>query len=162
MKKILWSQNENPTVPNTIIDTEGKIIKIGDLRGGSFELFDELLDYQKLCIDVFIENNLVIKRNVQKGVVPKTVGYFISSVFENKDDVGRLIPFMFYIESKDTEEIIKVLRAFSSKISRTLFVSDLENIKLHINRNRIKKKVKTIIGIIFIIITLYILWIKNC
>ncbi|WP_264521159.1 hypothetical protein [Flavobacterium sp. N1994] len=160
MKKILWAQNENSSIPNTIINTEGKIISIDDLNDGGFELFDELLDFQKSSIEIFKENNLIVKSSNQKGLISKSKGYFISSVFDNKDDFGRLMPFMFYIESKDVEEIIKVLEESSTKINRAIFRSDIKNIKDSINRKNIKKKAKIIIGVILIIIILYSLWIN--
>lgn len=162
MKKILWTQNEKSSIPSTIINSEGELISVNALRDGGFELFDELLDYQKSSIDLFVENNLVIKRNVQKGIIPKfhkTIGYFISSAYENKDDIGRLMPFMFFIQSKDVEEIVKNLEAFSAKINRKLFVSDVENIKKHIKKHKSKKKIKIIIGVVFLIIIFYKLWI---
>lgn len=159
MKKILWTQNEKPSIPNTIINSKGLIITVDALRDGGFELFDELFDYQESSIEVFTEKKLVIKKNLHKGIIPKTIGYFISSVYDNKDDVGRLMPFMFYIESKNVEEIIENLEVFSSKINRKLFVSDVESIRRYLNKHRIKKKVKTIIGVILLIIILYKLWI---
>lgn len=160
MKKILWAQNEKSSIPNTIINSEGDVISVDALRDGGFELFDELFDYQKSSIEIFSENNLVIKRNVQKRIISKTIGYFISSAYENKDDVGRLMPFMFYIESKKVEEIVENLEAFSSKIDRKIFLSDIDNIKKHIKTHRIKKKIKTIIGVVLATIILYKIWIK--
>jgi hypothetical protein len=157
MKKILWTQNEKSSIPSTIMNSEGEVISVDALRDGGFELFDELLDYQKSSIELFIENNLVIKRNVQKGIIPKTIGYFISSAYENTDDIERLMPFMFFIESKDVEEIVKNLEAFSAKINRKLFVSDVENIKKHIKKHRIKKKNKIIIGVVLVIIIIIII-----
>lgn len=158
MKKILWTQNEKSSIPNTIINSEGKVISVDALRDGGFELFDELFDYQKFSTEIFTKNNLVIKRNIKKGIISKTKGYFISSVYDNEDDIGRLMPFMFFIESKDVEEIVKNLEAFSAKINRKLFVSDVENIKKKIKRNRNKKKIKIIVGLVMVIILLYKLW----
>jgi hypothetical protein len=158
MKKILWAQNEKSSIANTIINSEGEVISVDALRDGGFELFDELFDYQKSSIEIFMENNLIIKRNIKKGIVSKTKGYFISSVYDNKDDVGRLMPFMFFIESKDGEEIIKNLEAFSAKINRKLLAYDVENIRINIKRQKIKKKIKTIVGIVLLIIILYKLW----
>lgn len=160
MKKILWTQTEKPSIPNTILNSDGEVITVDALRDGGFELFDELLDYQKSSIELFSENNLVIKINSQKGIISKkTIGYFISSVYDNEDDVGRLLPFMFYIESKDINEIVQNLETFSTKIHRKLFDSDIENIKHQIKINRIKKKIKIIIGVILLIIILCKLWV---
>jgi hypothetical protein len=160
MKKILWAQNEKSSIPNTIINSEGEVISVDALRDGGFELFDELFDYQKSSIEFFTENNLVIKINSQKGIISKkTIGYFISSVYDNEDDVGRLLPFMFYIESKDINEIVQNLETFSTKIHRKLFDSDIENIMHQIKINRIKKKIKIIIGVILLIIILCKLWV---
>lgn len=159
MKKILWTQTEKPSIPNTILNSDGEVITVDALRDGGFELFDELLDYQKSSIELFTENNLVIKINSQKGIISKkTIGYFISSAYDNKDDVGRLLPFMFYIESKDINEIVQNLETFSTKINRKLFDSDIVNIKYQIKKNRIKKKIEIIIGAILVIIILYKLW----
>lgn len=160
MKKILWTQTEKPSIPNTILNSDGEVITVDALRDGGFELFDELLDYQKSSIELFSENNLVIKINSQKGIISKkTIGYFISSVYDNEDDVGRLLPFMFYIESKDINEIVQNLETFSTKIHRKLFDSDIENIKHQIKINRIKKNIKIIIGVILLIIILCKLWV---
>jgi hypothetical protein len=159
MKKILWAQNEKPSIPNTIINSDGDVITVDAIRDGGFELFDELFDYQKSSTVFFTENNLVIKRNVQNGIISKTKGYFISSAYDNKDDVGRLMPYMFYIESKDVDEIVKNLKAFSDKIHRNLFDSDIKNIKEQINRHNLKKKIKKIIGVILLIICGYKLWV---
>ena len=159
MKK-MWTKTEKPSIPNTILNSDGEVITVDALRDGGFELFDELLDYQKSSIELFSENNLVIKINSQKGIISKkTIGYFISSVYDNEDDVGRLLPFMFYIESKDINEIVQNLETFSTKIHRKLFDSDIENIKHQIKINRIKKKIKIIIGVILLIIILCKLWV---
>lgn len=161
MKKILWTQNENPSIPNTIVNSEGNVISVDAVRDGGFELFDELLEYQKSGVDVLLKNNLVVKRNKQKGVTSETIGYFIKSVYDNKDNKGRLMPFMFYIESRDPKEVLEVLETCSTKLNRKLFNSDLHNIELVIKKNKFKKKIIVTIVIILMIIILFKIWIIN-
>lgn len=183
MIKILWTQNKNPSTPSSIINSEGKLISIDSSSVEGFDLFDKLLQYEKSCTQVFAGGNLVIKEYQKKvkGLLKKSeiIGCFISSVYTEKDDFGRLMPFMYYTDIVKSDEIILDLKNYSKKINKTMHENDINIIKIYIEKGvdgvndyypeegsnkknegrNFKKKTLVIVGTILIIL-IYILWIK--
>ena len=151
MKRLFWIQNENPNIPNTIIDKEGKKISLDRSEDYGNELFNELLNYQETFKTIYNSKNLSIKRQ-------KNGGIFISSNFLEKDDSGRRMGFMFFTKETSKKNIINDLLFFSNQVKRTLADQDLNEIERNTDNNngQILKLIATAIAILLI----YIVW-KN-
>tara|TARA_R110002126_G_C10483197_1_gene502142 strand:- start:3239 stop:3709 length:471 start_codon:yes stop_codon:yes gene_type:complete len=153
--RIFWAQNEKPSIPDTLIDENGKIYKLGDEDYEGSSLFNKLLDYQTITKTVYQSGNLVIKRHLNKG-------FFISSNFSDKDDIGRPMAFMFYTENNTKESIISDLLFFSKLIKRTITNEDNRNIETEILKatKENNKKIVKLIAVIITALIIYMLWKK--
>ncbi len=154
MERLFWVQNENPSTPNTLIDTKGTIITLDRSEDEGYELFDELLDYQETSKTVFYSGNLSLKKHPDGGI-------FISSNFLDKDDSGRKMGFMFFTKNNAKNEVIKDLLFFSGLVKRKLVDQDIENINKNINRNKNKKQIVILIAAAIAILIIYMVWNNN-
>ena len=74
-------------------------------------LFNKLLDYQETSKQVYRSGNVSIKKHLNGG-------YFISSNFSNKDDIGRPMAFMFFTQNETKEKIIKELPVYLDPLAQ--------------------------------------------
>lgn len=151
MFRLFWTQNENPSIPNTLITPDGEILKLDREENEGSDLFEELLQYQESSFKIFESGNLLIKKHATKG-------YFISSNFFEKDDSDRNMGFMFFTENTEKNLVIADLLFFSNKIRRSLTDKDLQNINEKIPYRLANEKILIIIIAIIAILTIYIIW----
>lgn len=153
--KLFWTQNENPNISDTLIDTNGIIIELeADDNDGSV-LFNELLDYQETSKPVYKSGNVSIKKHLSGG-------YFISSNFSNKDDIGRPMAFMFFTQNKSKEKIISDLLFFCNLIQRSITNQDRVNIDKALSKdtNINNKQIVKFIAVAIAVLIIYMLWKK--
>ncbi len=156
MIRLFWTQNENPSLSNTVIDTNGTVLTFDKSNLTTVKLVNDLLDYQETSILLFQSSNLYIRKYPKGGI-------FISSNFSNKDDNGRKMAFMFYTQNKTKEMIIKDLLFFSNLIQRNLTEEDNVNINKVLSKETTKnyKQILILIAAAIAIITIYMLWKNN-
>jgi hypothetical protein len=149
MKRLFWIQNENPNIPNTIIDNEGKKISLHRSEDDGNKLFNELLNYQETFKTIYSSQNLSIKKRNNGGI-------FISSNFLEKDESGRRMGFMFFTEQASKKNIINDLLFFSGQVKRTLADQDLNDINRTFDNNN--KEIIKLIAAAIAILLIYIVW----
>lgn len=155
MIKLFWTQNENPSLLNTVIDPNGEVIPFDSANEICVKIVDDLLNYQESSILKFQKSNLYI-REYPKG------GVFISSNFLEKDDKGRTMAFMFFTQKTKKEDVIEDLLFFSRLVNRTLKSQDIGSINKELSKG-IKKKNNQIVKLIAVaiaMIIIYMLWKK--
>ena len=149
--KLFWTQNESPNKSDTLIDTNGTIIELEVDDNEGAVLFNKLLDYQETSKQVYRSGNVSIKKHLNGG-------YFISSNFSNKDDIGRPMAFMFFTQNETKEKIIKDLLFFSNLIQRNITDQDRVNIENALNKNN--KQIVKLIAAVIVILIIYMVWKK--
>lgn len=154
MVKIFWAQNQNPNLPNTLINYKGEIFELNKDEIIGQELFDELLHYQELSIPLYDLGNLKIKKYNEGG-------YFISSNFIEEDDLNRKLGFMFFTQNTKKSEVISDLCFFSNQIKRSLTNEDITNIDKGLGKelNKANKQIiKLIAAAVVVVLLIYAIW----
>lgn len=178
MKNILWTQNESPTVRNSFV-IDGILSKYSGLSEEDDAL--RLLTMGPQCNECSNFNyekarqELGLSSNFKMNI-PLGNGIFIQGLYEETDESGRKMPYMFlYTESDDINAAIKTLRDYSALTGKTLIEKDLSQVqKLQYLLQRQKKEpdidilsyfannAKNILlfAFLLIIIIIVILWIQ--
>lgn len=146
--KIFWTQNQNPNEPSTLIingamdqykglpEQEEAMAKLNELKEwGCDPAITEDRGEGKKFNPWF---NMAIKAG--EGIV-------IRSCFKNKDDVGNLIPYMYFSSKASAKSAIEDLKQYSSMVNRTL---DIDEITMAVDE--IKKYPRKLLKIILLII----------
>ena len=133
MDTILYTQNESGTIKNTLVVdgerfdemTSGvaseafKFINKKSGEDGDFVwLISQLKKYGKIP-----SKNFKYKKD--------NLGIFIKGCFQEKDELGRNMPYLFYTKSTSINEACLKLKEYANRLNRTCFESEisiLENI----------------------------------
>lgn len=121
MNTILYTQNKSATQKNTIV-----------VNGEVFHNFDDEIAN---CAFHYIMKksekeerwNWLIKILINKGIIKSTKfkyikdadGILIRSNFNEKDELGRYMPFLFFTKEKKLSSVNKSLKAYSKLLNRT-------------------------------------------
>ncbi len=128
MNNILYTQNESPNQRNTII-IDGNLYS--DLTSGiasdAFKSINKKSDEEGNKV-------WIIKKLIACGKIESknfkffkdSSGIFIKACFQEKDELGRNMPFMFYAKTTDTKEAYQILCDYASKIKRSCFEKELK------------------------------------
>ena len=95
-----------------------------------------------------------------KSICKLSEGYFIKGHFNEKDNIGRNIPFMFYSDSANNQEFANRLKkeaALNDKSCSDLLINDILNFK----KGRISLTTTIVISVIIVAISLLIVFITN-
>lgn len=137
MNTILYTQNESATKNNTIV-VDGEIFdgvssgvpseafkfinkKSGE-KGDYTWLINQLIKFQKIS-----SVNFKFKKD--------NMGVFIKGCFQERDEIDRNMPFLFYTNSTNMKEACLRLKENAKKLNRTCFENDiaiLENISKYV------------------------------
>lgn len=144
MKRILYSQNESAIKDDYfVIDGELELDNVSNLSMKAFQLVNS------------IENWKIIYEDSELKIQKKGSFLSIKSHYKDKDESGRLLFYIYYVESNDIGKMLDYLKEDSIKINKSIAFEAEELI------GRIKKKEnlkKTIVGIFIIILASYVLW----
>ena len=154
MKVIMYTQNESATIKNTIV-VDG--VQYNDFATGiaaeSFRFINdksgETTDYVWL-IGLLKKCGLGISHNFQ--FKKDKTGVFVKGCFKEIDELGRNMPFLFYMKSADVKEVCATLKEYAGNIGRSCNEADL---KIVDNMERVIKAGG--FGLIILIIILWIL-----
>lgn len=154
MNTILYTQNESANQKNTIIVDE--IVYSEMTSGIAYDAF-KLINKQSSEPGNWI---WVINRLKAYGIIKSknfkfcksSSGIFIRACFQEKDELGRNMPFMFYAKTTNIDDVCSLLIKDTAKIKRSCFENELKI--LHYLSE------KFVYGGIFIsfILLCYILW----
>jgi hypothetical protein len=144
IKRILYSQNENVIKDDYfVIDGVLEQDNVSNLSLDAFQIIKDTEDWK----ETYKEEGLVIRR---KGNYLNIKSHYI-----NKDESGRFIFYVYYVESKDINEMLEYLKSDSAIINKEIGFK-VEKLIQKIDNKKIIKK--TIIGILISIIITYIIW----
>lgn len=159
MKEVLWTQNESPDIPDTIV-VDGIECKDPILQQEAFNLLNSI--NQELSISPKVRDKLFKKFN-KKGFSHQAnykldkEGVYLQGCFQQEDNVGRKLPYMFF--DKDAKNIIEAsitLNRTAKIIGRTCNNEELDILAKY-SRLGSKKKWLTILGAIIFTLILVIL-----
>lgn len=137
MDTILYTQNESGTIKNTlVVDGErfeeitsglaSEAFKFINKKSGENGDFVWLIGQLKKCGKI-PSKNLQFKKD--------KVGIFIKGSFQEKDELGRNMPYLFYTKTTNMNEACLKLKEYANSLNRTYFESEisiLENISKYV------------------------------
>lgn len=131
METILWTQNEDPDMKETFI-IDG-IISTYEGTALQDKAFAFLLTVRKQRNEFFAKKIKILKeRNPELRLSEdlqcyrSSQGTLIQASYNEKDESGRRMPYMFFSKSLDWKTIGRQLRKDSTSIKRTCHARDLE------------------------------------
>ena len=159
MHTILYTQNESPAKPNTIL-IDGEVYHDFYLENTSKAF--------KFIMDMASEKGRwgrVIKRLINTGdikspkfkYVKNSEGLLVQSNFLEKDEAGRYMPFTFFTRERNLLKANTILQQYATQLDRSFGQQELEILAKEIRES--KKKLWFGIGSSFIILILIALWI---
>lgn len=144
MKRILYSQSENPTKNDYfVIDGNLEVDNVSNLSMEAFQIINNSENWKVLYID----EELKIRK---KGNLLS-----IKSHYKNQDEVGRSLFYIYYVEFSDIEKMLKYLKEDSRKINKDIAFDTAELIEKIKKKDNIKK---IIIGVFLTAIISFVLW----
>lgn len=156
MNNILYTQNESATVKNTLIVNDEIFVaddeNVSDKLRFIFGKSNEKSSYSKQ-IEKFKKKGKISSLSFSFNITQS--GILIKSSFQEKDDLGRYMPYIFYTESIDINEACNILKVYAAMINRKCFYEDLEQIPEIIS----KKKEDFFIKLILSTATLVLLFV---
>ena len=148
METILWTQNETPDAKETfVIDGNISAYEGSVLQD---EAFARLLAAREHKSKFFAEGikimqekhpDLHLSENLQ--CYQSSKGTLIQASYNEKDESGRRMPYIFFANTVDWKTISRLLGENSQKINRTCYAKDLE--ALESLSEKLSKKKRTVI-----------------
>lgn len=145
MGTILWTQNETPDTKETfVIDGIVSAYEGNDLQDKAFafllaarkrkaKLFaDEIKIMQEKYPDLYLSENLQCYQS--------SGGTLIQASYNEKDEAGRRMPYMFFASSVDWKTVSGRLNENSKRIKRSCHAKDLELLESLFERRSKKKE----------------------
>lgn len=153
MKTFLWTQNEKPMIPNTLIINHDR--SEFDGNAAQNEAMKILSSTYKWEVVQNVERgNLNVQYKLGEAIV-------ISSCFKTRDVSGRPMPFSFYCDCDDIRQVVEQLRIDLDILrdNREYDNSEIEEsviteIDSYIAQKKKNKKIKKIVGILTLILFL--------
>lgn len=129
MNTILWTQNETPLTPSTlIIDGDCSDFEGTKLQKEAMKILSAISNWQTIREE---NSNLTIQ-------FKKDEGYLISSCFEETDESGRPMVFKFYSDATDFSDAVDQMKNIMKQLNRTYNWSELNKD----NVDRINEKIE--------------------
>ena len=163
MKSIFWTQNAGVNENNSLyIDgrpskdyTTSEVDAAFSLIS-KYQLDDAIafVDFKEVCKKYNLPRNFKFFADLKRGT-------FLQAAFVEKDDYGRPMPFMVWIDSVNPHKIVKELTSYAAMSGKTVDKSDLNNyIKAWKYMNRKPYALaKIIIALVIVLLLLIIAWI---
>lgn len=137
MNTILYTQNESGTINNTLV-VDGE--RFEDMSSGIASEAFKFINKKSGEDGDFV---WLIGQLKKYGKIPSKnfkykkdqLGIFIKGCFQEKDELGRNMPFLFYIKTTNMNEACLKLKEYASSLNRTCFESEisiLENISKYV------------------------------
>jgi hypothetical protein len=144
IKRILYSQSEKVIKDDYfVIDGVLEQDNVSNLSLDAFQLINETENWK----EIYKDDDLVIRK---KGNYLNIKSHYI-----NKDESGRFMFYVYYVESKNIEEMLNYLKIDSQIINKEL---GFEAEKL-IKKIKESKKVKNIILVsLLVIVVSFLIW----
>lgn len=136
MKTFLWTQNEKPTIPSTlIIDHIRSEYKGNASQKEAMKVLSSTSKWD--CVEAIEKGNLSIRFKLNEAIV-------VSSCFKTTDVSGRPMPFSFYCKNDDIYEVIKELKVDLEELrdSREYDHTELDNSTIQSIADYISQKKK--------------------
>ncbi len=154
MNSILWTQNETPTTPETII-IDGKVSEESSYveRKQAFKKLNDASNCRKSIIPKHLQGNCLSALSCSK----QGDYIFIKSHYIENDKVGRFMPFMFISKNTNINDVISQLKRDSSLINRTVSDDDILTITVALNRQSKPNYIWLIIATITIVLSTLII-----
>lgn len=128
MNNILYTQNESTNQKNSII-VDGKLYS--DMSTGIASEAFRLVNNKSSkngdrlwLIEKLKDCGKIKSRNFK--FVRDSSGILIKACFQEKDELGRNMPFIFYTKTTDINEACQILRHYAIKIKRACFENELK------------------------------------
>ena len=142
MIRILYSQHEDPSKDDYfVIDGKIESENVSNLSLQAFEIVNDINNWE------MVYNNLSLQIYKQENYIG------IKSHYENIDEAGRKLFFVFYCNSDDLELVFDLLKLDSALINR-----EFNLIVPKLNFENSKKKNNKIILIVIAVILILIIW----
>ena len=167
LKTILWTQNEDATIPPTYV-INGNVSQYSSTEEQN-EAYRFLNEFNGHFISQkYISKELFHSKSPEsfKCFFNKKKGIVLMSLFLEKDKLGRRMPYMFFSETNKLKEAINGLKNNATLISRTCDNDELDSFFDLVKEEHDKKKTKNrliviVSTIVFIIIYLFLLNFKK-
>ena len=144
IKRILYSQHENVIKDDYyVIDGVLEYDNVSNLSLTAFQIIKETENWK----EIYKEDNLVIR---QKGNYLNIKSYYL-----NKDESGRYMFYVYYVESNEIQEMLDLLKSDSAIINKELAFETLQLIK---KIKSIKKLRIVIISALTLIVISFLTW----
>lgn len=144
IKRILYSQHENVIKDDYyVIDGVLEYDNVSNLSLTAFQIIKETENWK----EIYKEDNLVIR---QKGNYLNIKSYYL-----NKDESGRYMFYVYYVESNEIQEMLDLLKSDSEIINKELAFETLQLIK---KIKSIKKLRIVIISALTLIVISFLTW----
>ena len=154
MKSILYTQNTSSTEPNTIV--------VDDNISSDFQSEEQIEAFQFICkqdekkgeelkkIDKLKKCGKIKSKNFK--FFTDDCGMFLKGCFVEEDNVGRNMPYMFWMDTNNIEDFCRSLNVVASKLNRTCQEDVLEVYKLIKGKNKSHKFILILSVILLILI----------
>ncbi len=164
MKSIFWTQNADINESNSVYidgkshdsyskeDIDNAFDKIS-----KYQLDEDFAftNFQDVCKKYNLPRNFKFFVDVKRGS-------FLQATFNEKDDYGRPMPFMIWVDNADPRSLIKELRVYSQICGKTIEESSINNyLKAWKDLNRKPLAfgwLLVVLVITILILTIAILW----
>lgn len=144
MKRILYSQNESAIKDDYfVIDGKLELDNVSNLSMEAFQLVNS------------IEKWKIIYKDTELKIQKKGGFLSIKSHYKNKDESGRFLFYIYYVESNDVEQMLDYLKEDSLKINKNI-AFDAEELVGRIKKKENLKKI--IVGIFISLIISFVVW----
>lgn len=153
MKNVLWSQDSKFSGVSTFV-IDG-IVSSYDSREEQNNAYSQL---SKIAVTIKSVPGLRAQLKMSNNRI------FVTGYFNERDEAGRAITFMFMHIGKDIDEAMKVLQQYAQQIDRSLdakVINDLNQQFELIQRNYIFRNVAVSFVLIAVFATIVYLAIKN-
>lgn len=164
MKSIFWTQNADINEPNSVyIDGKSNNSCSQEEIDNAFDMISRYqleedfayTNFQDVCKKYNLPRNFKFFVDIKRGS-------FLQATFNEKDNYGRPMPFMIWVDNANPRRLIKELTAYSELCGKTIDKSSISNyLKAWKDQNRRPLAFGWfIVGIVVIILLLAIalLW----
>lgn len=164
MKSIFWTQNADINEPNSVyIDGQSDKSYSQEEVDNAFDKISKYqldedfayTNFQDVCKKYNLPRNFKFFVDIKRGS-------FLQATFIEKDDYGRPMPFMIWVDNANPRSLIKELTAYSQLCGKTIEESSISNyLKAWKDQNRRSLAFSwLIVGlvVIILILTIVLLW----
>lgn len=164
MKSIFWTQNADINEPNSVyIDGKSHSSYSKEETDSAFDKISKYqldedfayINFQDVCKRYNLPRNFKLFVDIKRGS-------FLQATFNERDDYGRPMPFMIWVDNANPRKLIKELSAYSKLCGKTIDESSIKNyLKAWNDLNRRPLAFGwfvVIVVTVLIILTIVLLW----